>query len=1175
MSIDRLLCDGWEFSKNPYGTEYGDGLVWKSVTLPHDWLIYDTKQLYETSTGWYRRNLMYEPQENECVSLRFEGVYMDTRVYVNHRLAGEWKYGYSTFEFDITGLLEKGRNLISVQVNYLAPNSRWYSGAGIYRKVWLKTYPACHLVSDGVYISADADGNVRITAETERPEERSVSGLSVRHAVYDGEEELARTEHACCAAELTCIPEPVRRKGRKYSVNHSSLRIEAPRLWDLHNPKRYRMVTQLLQNGQAIDTQEDFFGFRSILFTPNEGFFLNGRHVRIQGCCEHHDLGALGAAVNKAAIARKFRILKTMGVNALRTSHNMPAVEFMELADEMGFLVMSEGFDMWEMPKTEYDYARFFPEWISKDVASWIRRDRNHPSLIGWSVGNEIYDTHAGERGQEVTSFLCALVRTHDPRGNGYVTVGSNYMQWENAQKCADIVKLAGYNYAEHLYREHHEKHPDWMIYGSETASVLQSRGIYHFPLSQETLAEDDEQCSSLGNCTTGWGARNTESCIIADRDTEFSAGQFIWTGFDYIGEPTPYSTKNSYFGQFDTAGFPKDSAFVFRAEWTDHKSSPFVHIFPYWDFTKGERIDIRVTSNAPEVELFFRGKSVGRRKIDHRHGKTLTLDTVLAYEEGELCAVAYDGDGNEIARDVKRSFGDTAVFRLTPDKTVLNADGNDLIFLDISAYDKDGEFTANANDRVFVEVSGAGRLIGLDNGDSSDYEPYKGTSRRLFSGKLLAVIAAKTEPGEIRVRVTSPSVPESTLTLQAVWPEDGGKTPKGPADETLSAGGKSLDERCSLMEPAVLEENTALPLDCRDPENDIPVRKMELVSESRVFTKERQEILFKTVVSPANASYADEIEYRVTTVLGIGSNLAEVRSAVGGEVLVRCLGDGEFYLRALCKNGTDKYHILSQVRLQGEGIGAASFDPYQLIKGGLFTVSSGNVGNGIGHGASFPWEKSWIGFERVDFGAVGSDRVTVPIFANCADPVSIRFYDGIPGEGGELIGDFQYHKKPVWMTYIPETYRLSKVLTGLHTLSIESENGYHLEGFCFEKRQKEFLTISAVSHEKLYGDQYTVEADAVTGIGNNVMFEFGGFDFTENQPVAVEVVGRSALPQNSIHVVFEGETNKREILEFEGAQDYTARRFELEGIFGRCKVSFVFLPGSCFDFQSFRFLKE
>jgi len=746
--MNRLFCDQWEFSKNPYGTEYSDQLSWEEVDIPHDWLIYDVKNLYETSTGWYRRYLDWHLEEGQRVSLRFEGVYMDSRVYVNGCQAGEWKYGYSTFEFDITEYLQEGGNLITVRVDFHEPNSRWYSGAGIYRRVWLKTCRDCHLTSDGVYISAGADGTLKVTAETERPEGVPVSGLSVRHRVYDGDKLVAETQNDCCGADFSCISEPVRRQGWRYTVNHIRMKVENPNCWDILAPKMYCLRTDLLEDGQVVDSREDLFGFRSIAFDPEGGFFLNGRHVKLQGCCEHHDLGALGAAVNRAAIRRKLVILRQMGANAIRTSHNMPAVELMELADEMGFLVLSEGFDMWEMPKTEYDYARFFKEWVSTDVASWVRRDRNHPSLIGWSIGNEIYDTQAGERGQEIASLLCALVRQHDPRENGAVTIGSNFMQGENARKCADIVKLAGYNYAEYLYREHHEKHPDWVIYGSETASVLQSRGIYHFPLSQATLAEDDEQCSSLGNCTTGWGAKNTESCVKADRDTPFSAGQFIWSGFDYIGEPIPYTTKNSYFGQFDTAGFPKDSAYVFRAGWTDYKTAPFVHIFPYWDFTEGEEIDIRVTSNAPEVELFFQGKSVARKKLWQDQGKELLLDAKLPYQEGELMALAYDEWGNEIARDVKRSFQDTVHLKLAADKTDFAADGQDLVFVEISAYDAAGEFVANANNRVFVEVSGASRLIGLDNGDSTDFEQYKGISRRLFSGKLLAIIGAKKQGG-------------------------------------------------------------------------------------------------------------------------------------------------------------------------------------------------------------------------------------------------------------------------------------------------------------------------------------------------------------------------------------------------------------------------------------------
>ena len=433
----------------------------------------------------------------------------------------------------------------------------------------------------------------------------------------------------------------------------------------------------------------------------------------------------------------------------------------MDIADETGMLILSEGFDMWERSKTDYDYARFFDEWVEKDVASWVRRDRNRPSIIGWSVGNEIFDTHADERGQEVTAWLKRLVKLHDPEGNGYVTFGSNYMQWENGQKCADILKLAGYNYGERLYEEHHAAHPDWMIYGSETASVVQSRGIYHFPLSETLLTDDDEQCSSLGNSCTGWGAKNTEACIIPDRDAEYCAGQFIWTGFDYIGEPTPYSTKNSYFGQFDTAGFAKDSAYVFRAEWTDYKAEPFVHIFPYWDFSDGLPCDVRVCSNAPRVELFKDGVSMGAYDIDHKHGKELTANYVIPYEKGELKAVAYDENGNIIAEDIQRSFGDAVRIEAVPDKTEILADGSDLVYIEISAFDKDGTFCANANNRVNVSVEGAARLMGLDNGDSTDYDQYKGTSRRLFSGKMLAVIGSTDKTGEIKVTLASKGLPD------------------------------------------------------------------------------------------------------------------------------------------------------------------------------------------------------------------------------------------------------------------------------------------------------------------------------------------------------------------------------------------------------------------------------
>jgi beta-galactosidase len=1014
--------------------------------------------------------------------------------------------------------------------------------------VWLKQYPACHLVPDGVYISADVDGTVTVTTETMRPEGTPVAGLSVQHHLFKDGVEVASVKNACLAADISRIPVPVRREGWQFSQNTDTMHVANPLLWDIEDPQCYTCVTELLHDGAVIDREESTFGFRNIEFTTDHGFFLNGRHVKLHGCCEHHDLGALGAAFNRTAMRRKLTILRTMGINAIRTSHNMPAVELMELADEMGFLIMSESFDMWEMAKTTYDYHRFFKEWSERDVASWVRRDRNHPSIIGWSIGNEIYDTHATEHGMEIASMLAGFVRQHDWRNNGYVTQGSNFMQWENAQKCADILKLAGYNYAERLYDEQHAAHPDWMIYGSETSSVVQSRGIYHFPLSQAVLSDDDEQCSALGNTTMGWAARNNEACIIPDRDRDFVAGQFIWTGFDYIGEPTPYNTKNSYFGQFDTAGFAKDSAYIYREAWTDYKTAPFVHVYPYWDFIEGQEIDIRVASNAPKVALFLNGRLVSEKEIDQEHGQELTMNVTLPYEAGSLVAVAYDEQGAEIARDEQKSFGDAAKICLEADKDTLKADGQDLIFVTISAEDVQGNPVENANNRVHVRVTGAGRLLGLDNGDSTDYDPYKGCSRRLFSGKLLAIIGAKTEPGEIHVEVTSPGLSDVHLQLKAQ---------EAPVLPGISAQ----------------QENAELPVECPDAEADIPVRRIGFISEKTVFGPENRVMDIRSQIFPANASYQNEIEYRITTVLGIESNLARILSVEGDTVRVECLGDGEFFLRALCKNGTDRYHILNTIRLTGEGLGSAFFNPYEFVTGGLFTVSDGPVHNGIDKGEGFGSTDSWFGFEHVDFGKYGSDTITVPIFANCTTPVKLKIYDGIPGNGGELIGDFTYHKEPIWMVYQPETWKLTKTLKGVHTLVFASADGYDMAGFSFVKPEKETMELSALDYDTIYGDTFTVGAEAVTGIGNNVVLDFGEFDFGTWEPAVVEITGRSALPMNSIHVGFTGDTQTRVLAEFAAAPDYTTRSFVLTGITGKCQVSFTFLPGSDFDFKSFRFV--
>lgn len=1149
MREERLICDGWQFAKCPIGTGYDDAKGFEAVDLPHDWLIYDTNAMYETSTGWYKR-MLNVPADGKRTSLRFDGVYMDSKVYVNGIQAFEWKYGYTPFEADITDYLKDGDNEIAVRVDHQSPNSRWYSGAGIYRKVTLKRFEQTHILPDGIYVSANTDGKVTVTSQTERPENETAEALSIKVSVYShsggDNDEIASLTSSCNAYDKTALPAEIVREGFKYTQNVQTLSISEPKLWSICDPQLYTLRAELYRGDELIDTYECEFGFRSAEFTADKGFLLNGRHVKIHGSCEHHDLGALGAAFNKHAMKRKLLKLREMGINAIRTSHNPPAEELLELCDRMGFLVMDEGFDMWERSKTEFDYARFFPEWIAKDVCSWVRRDRNHPCVIGWSIGNEIYDTHASERGQEITSMLAALIKKHDPNGNGTVTIGSNFMQWEGAQKCADILKVAGYNYSERLYERDRAAHPDWAIYGSETSSVVQSRGIYHFPLEEAILCDDDEQCSALGNSAPAWAARNTLACIIPDRDADYCAGQFIWTGFDYIGEPTPYSNKNSYFGQIDTAGFEKDSFYIFKAEWTDYKKEPFIHIYPYWDFNNGQEIDIRTVSNAPFIRLFFNGQLIGEKALDHARGKSLILDVKHKYEKGTLTAAAYDENGSEIARAEKCSFGDAHSLTLTADKMTARADGEELFFISIGALDANGIKVSNAVSRVNIEVTGAGRLLGLDNGDSTDYERYKTTSRRLFSGKLLAIVGATKDAGWIKVRATSPGLQSAELELVTISCE---------TDDGIAAGSS-----VSTYAP-----------DFEKFSQEIPVRKIELSGSRLCFDKEHDTLEFKTVCKPDNATYKNDISYRLTTVSGIDSNIAEITEQSPDGITIKCKGDGEVYLRALCKNGKDKVSLISVIKLTASGLGQASFDAYSFIVGGLFTTGE-RVTTGIERGLSLAGEKAYAAFENVDFGKFGSDRIILPIYMNRQTPVSFEIFDGTP-DSGELIGSYEVCKPSEWLKYnTPEEFALTKKLVGMHTISIRSSDDFEIGGISFTRPDKEFAEISADMYENIYGDSFTVGKGEITDIGNNVVIDYGEFDFTEKQPGKLIIKGRSSLDINSIHFKFTNEQTQLKLCEFTKSEEYGEQTFAIDNISGKGKVSFTFLPGTEFDLKSFRF---
>lgn len=1141
MAINLLFNDGWQFTKQEIDTPIekftSDEITWKEIDIPHDWLIHDVNNLYETSEGWYKKDFVIENLDEKLISIRFEGVYMNTFIYVNGELAGEWKYGYSTFEFDITNFLQVGKNTINVVVKHESPNSRWYSGAGIYRNVWLKTRALTHIVADGIYFSTKKlEDAWKVEIETEVANKGASGSAVVLHTLIDKDGAIFSSSQNSIDASS------------EIQVDKQEFEVKSPEIWSIEEPNLYKLKTEIIVDGEIVDAEVQNVGFRTFHFDADEGFFLNDEWVKLRGVCLHHDLGSLGAAVNKEALRRQLEIMIEMGVNSVRTSHNMPAVELMELADEMGILINSEAFDMWELPKTKYDYARFFGDWAEKDVASWIRRDRNRPSVIMWSIGNEIYDTHAGPRGLEITKMLKQYVLDNDPKQNAMATIGSNYITWEGAQKCADELTLSGYNYGEHLYDEHHKKYPHWFIYGSETASRVQSRGIYHFPASANVKTYDNLQCSSLENCRSGDGDRSPQTTIIQDRDAKFCAGQYIWTGIDYIGEPTPYFTKNSYYGQVDTAGFKKDTFYLYQSVWgKDYKAEPMVHLFPYWDFNEGQIIDIMAYTNAPKVELFFNGESLGICEIDHKKGKKLNGSWQLPYQKGVLKAVAYDEDGNIIAEDEQKSFGDSDRIVLKPSKTQMNADGEDLIFVEISTVDKDGTFVANAKSRMEVIVTGAGRLIGLDNGDSTDYDEYKGTSRKLFSGKLLAIIAAKLDAGDIDVRVKSVGLDDATLSLTSV-----------ECEAPVGISAKMENEKSA-------------------PNDEVPIRKIELTNTgTNKLDQDNMTAVVKAELLPVNTTYTD-LTWSAVTNSGIETNVAKVE-ADGNIATVTAIGDGNFRLRCSANNGKDAPEVLSELEFEISGLGQTTINPYEFVPASLYNASNLPLDEALRGGISAAKEPTHIGFRKVDFGQDGSDEITIPIirwFKN--DPTPIQVWEGMPGEkDAEILYDGEYQADFVWQTYVPNTFKLAKRLTGIRTICIVVSSGHEevfVQGFKFTSTNRAYEKLSSKDNSRIYGDSFVITEDAVEEIGNNVYLEFDDMNFDKGVE-RVTICGRTRNEKDTIHIRFsseeDGEINH--IAEFSHSDSYEEKKFDISGINGKQTVKFTFLPGCNFDFKWFKF---
>ena len=773
--VDDFNFD-WRFilADNPmFASAQYDDSQWRSLHLPHDWSIEGEFSKDNPSTpsggalpggiGWYRKHFT-TPEgvgEGRVCSVEFDGVFMNSTVWVNGKRAGTRPYGYSSFSYDITPLLNPPgkENLIAVRCdNADQPNSRWYAGCGIYRNVRLVTTGRTHIAYNGVYVTtpevSKEKASVKIEVDLENPRPENV----ISYAILDGDGRVVA------------------------SSEKAILEIPNPRFWDIDDPCLYTLAVTVRDGCRVCDEYSQTFGVRTFGFDADKGFFLNGRPVKLKGVCLHHDSGCLGSAVHRRALERELGMLKDMGVNAIRTSHNPPAPEVLELCDEMGFAVMDEAFDMWKRRKTRFDYARFFDEWHEKDLSDFVRRDRNHPCIVMWSIGNEVPEqtdrgdesleslspeeanlllnfSDPGKANDPVESNPNVLLTRHlsriitDLDSTRFITAGCNHVFEGNNIFNSGAVDVLGLNYHSYLYDSIREWFPGKPVIGSETASAINSRGVYHFPSTTleilppadwykapegaSTVLPDDLQLTAFDMCRVPWGA-TAEEGWYAVRERDHIAGTFLWTGFDYLGEPTPFPwpARSSYFGVVDLAGFPKDSYWMYRSEWTEET---VLHLLPHWNWKQGDTIDVwAYYNNADDVELFLNGKSLGHSCKDgaRLHAQWLGI----AYEPGTIEAVSYR-DGKEVARESRTTTGEPVGLRLTADRGRIAADGYDLSYVTVDAVDADGREVPTADGMLRFSVEGAGELFGIDNGNACDTLSLKGCEKALFSGKALAVV--------------------------------------------------------------------------------------------------------------------------------------------------------------------------------------------------------------------------------------------------------------------------------------------------------------------------------------------------------------------------------------------------------------------------------------------------
>ena len=802
---DRQLFDkGWLFTlADSAGMEknaYSD-VAWRSLNLPHDWAIEGDFSPSNPSgasggalpggVGWYRKHFTVNAKEkyNKYV-VEFDGVYMNATVYINGHRLGTRPYGYSSFEYDITPYLNiKGDNVLAVKVdNSDQPNSRWYSGCGIYRHVWLTKSQSVRIAQWGQYVATTPDGTVKVRVDWEDANSHSGKGKnsvkpSFRNTIYDAAGKVVAT-----------------------LLNGSveqTLQVASPHLWGVENPYLYTVKSELLLGKKVVDAVETKTGFRDVKFDAQKGFFLNGKNMKLNGVCEHHDLGCLGAAFSEDAMHRKLVVLRDMGVNAIRCSHNPPAPELLNMCDSMGFLVMDESFDMWRRKKSKNDYARFFDEWHKRDLSDLVKRDRNHPSVIMWSIGNEVLEQwssadadtlsleqanlilNAGHDASSLakegelsvnsllTQHLAEIVKEYDPWGTRPITAGCNEPDPKNHLFKSGAIDVIGFNYHHQWVKDVPKNFPGKPFIFSESVSALQTRGFYMMPSDSIYTApkewwlpytDPSFMCSAYDNMHASWSSTHEETWDVV-KHNDFVGGQFIWTGFDYIGEPTPYAypARSSYFGIVDLAGFPKDSYYMYQSEWTN---KDVLHLFPHWNWIPGQTIDMWCYYNhADEVELFVNGKSQGiRKKLVYQaanDGKEYEKSTEyhvmwrVTYEPGEVKVVARK-NGQVVGEQVIKTAG--APHHLVLKKNYqgqADLDGVPTTFVEVQVVDEDGNLCPLAENQVFFSLERqAGlkcsigeeqpRIIGVDNGCQTSLERFKADHRKAFFGKCLVVLKGK-----------------------------------------------------------------------------------------------------------------------------------------------------------------------------------------------------------------------------------------------------------------------------------------------------------------------------------------------------------------------------------------------------------------------------------------------